>query len=658
MIRQTARTTLVLALSLLAVTVSLAEDAAVIAGVNDYRTITPDLRYCESDAELVKKTLIQYMDFKEENVKMLLGKEATRNGIRLAISEWLKNRVKPGDKAIFYFSGHGIQFDDYNGDEEDGKDELLCAYDSSSTLSSYVKDDDLNRWFKQISTDFKMVILDCCHSGTGTKDVLAGGLLNTGDVPLIKEGHLPPDVEIESEEAQAREVGDASKDVFKDTILLSGCAADQVSMESPRYKHGVLTYYFTQVLNSMADADEDKMVTVEEAVKKATNLIKQKGWKQDPQLEGSFKDKVLIGQRELKETKYGTIEKISAGVITLSQGQEHNVVKGSIYNVFDSNATSLVYGEHKGQILIDEVAGSDSYARQLEASEPLQIGDKVVEHSRHFQSENLLLLVEPFEAKDQSSKLVAKGMKKVLEDKLGKEKYVEIVSDGKTPDKILRGSVASGSGGRYMIRARLVDIKRAEGKDYGPIESTYFRAADSLAELLIREEIRYSYVLGDLSRLESTNSRFKINLSVNKGKYYIREDDPERVEVTVQPTRDCYIYLLNIGTSGAITVIFPNAFEPDNFVKARQKFVIPSTDEYVFEVAGPQGQEAVKAIAIMDKIDFKRLKPGDMNNPFKSYKDNVQDTLDLTMKDLRVKPLNKWATESVTYEVVLPDGDK
>jgi len=661
MIRQTAKTTLVLALSLLAITLSLAEDTAVLVGIDDYRMIVPDLRYAESDVKLIKETLIQYMDFKEENIKMLLGKEATRNGIRLAITDWLKKRVTHGDRAIMYFSGHGMQFDDYSGDEEDGKDELLCAYDSHSTLSSYVKDDDLSSWFREINTDFKMVILDCCHSGTGTKDVLDGGLLNAGEVPLIKEGHLPPDVEIElseSEEARARGVGDASRDVFEDTILLSGCAADQVSMESPRYKHGVLTYYFTQVLNSMADANEDKVVTVEEAVKEATNRIKQKGWKQDPQLEGDFKNKVLIGKRELKETKYGTIEKISAGVITISQGQEHNVVKGSIYNVFDSAATSLVYGKHKGQILIDDVMGSASYARQLEVSEPLQEGDKVVEHSRHFQSENLLLLVEPFKAEDQSSEHVAKGMKKVLEKTLGEEKYVEIVSGGKTPDKILRGSVEGGTGSKYMIRARLVDIKRAEGKDYGPIESTYFRAADSLAKLLI-EEIRYSYVLGDLSRLESTNSKFRINLSVDKEKYYIKEDDPERVEVTVQPTRDCYIYLLNIGSSGAITVIFPNAYETDNLVKKGQRYVIPSTDEYAFAVGGPQGPGSIKAIATMDKIDFKRLKPGvNMDNPYKSYKDDVQDTLSLTMKDLRVKPVNRWATESVTYQLVLPDSDK
>ena len=73
----------------------------------------------------------------------------------------------------------------------------------------------------------------------------------------------------------------------------------------------------------------------------------------------------------------------------------------------------------------------------------------------------------------------------------------------------------SGSGGRYVVQARLVDVRRAEGKDYGPIEATYFRAADSLAELIIKKEVRYSYVLRFLAKLENTKSRFRINLAVD-----------------------------------------------------------------------------------------------------------------------------------------------
>jgi len=689
MIRQAVKTTFMLMFFLLVVTVSKAEDSAVLVGINHYKRITPDLKYCESDAQLMKETLIRYMDIKEQNIKMLLGIEATRNVIASAITNWLKNRVKPGDRAIFYFSGHGTQCDDLSGDEDDDKDELLCAYDSYNRIRSYIKDDDLNRWFADIKADFKLVILDCCHSGTGTKEIFIG--------TTIKEGLLPPGIGIKSEESQPGELEDANKYVLTDTILISGCKADQVSMESPQYEHGVLTYHFTKVLNGQADVNGDGIVTIEEAVGEATKKIREKGWQQDPQLEGNRKDIVLIGRKELKTTTYGTIDEISAGVITISLGREHNVVKGSIYNVFDSTASSFADGSHKGRIRIDDVMGNSSYAKQIgEVSKPLLVGDKVVEYRRDFQPENLLLLVEPFEAKPQNE-YVAKAIKGLMEQVLGKKKYVDIASSQRTPDKILRGSVKRASGNKYVIVARLIDVRRAEGEDYGPIKTTYFGlrgAANKLAELLMKE-IRYSYDLKSLGQLENTQPGFKINLKVDKGnggnlphslgvqieKPQSREvstksatcvpSTPEQAEgtqngdkvtVTVNPNRDCYIYLLNVDSSGAITVIFPNYREDNNFVRAGQKHVIQLTDEYASEIVRPPGQKAVKqgaikAIATLKKIPLEMLKPGDMDNPFTYYKDNVRNMLETTMKDLRL-PLHQWMAESMIYQVVLPRGGK
>jgi len=644
MIRQAVKNTLMLIFLLFTIVVSQAEDAAVLVGINDYNLIMPDLKYCENDVKLMKETFVKYLGIEEENIKVLLGKEAKRNAIRDAIRDWLKNRVEPGDKAIFYFSGHGVQFEDKSGDEEDGKDELLCAYDSGMVDVSFVKDDNLNSWFSEINTDFKLVILDCCHSGTGTKEVLPRTPSDEDDYPTIKEGRLPEGMEIQS---SSEDLGDgASESVFAEPVLISGCRADQVSMETPKYGHGVLTYYFTQVLNSMADMDGDKVVTIEEATKETTKRIKMAGWRQDPQLEGSYKDKALIGKKELQETTYGTITALSANVITISLGQEHNVVKGSIYNVFDSTATSFADANYKGRILVGDVMRDYSYAKQVEASQTLRIGDKVVEYKRHFQSEKLLLLVEPFGAKSENSESIARKIKELMEKALGKEKHVEIVSGEKAPDKILRGSVEKTLDGKYVISVHLVNVNLAESWKKYEIETSTTELDAKINELaeLLSKEIRYSYILKSLAQLENTQSRLRINLAVSQEKYYIRETNPEKVVLTVNPNRDCYIYLLNIGSSGTIDRILPNPYDENNFVRAGQEYVIPSTDEYAFEVGGPPGQEFVKAIATSRKIPFEMINPDDM--------DNVQDILDLTMKDLKVKPLNQWATESVTYQVI------
>ena len=59
-------------------------------------------------------------------------------------------------------------------------------------------------------------------------------------------------------------------------------------------------------------------------------------------------------------------------------------------------------------------------------------------------------------------------------------------------------------------------------------------------------------------------------------------------------------------------------------------------------------------IMVREKISFEMINPGNRDDPFKYYKDNVREVLNLTTRDLRVKPLNQWATESVTYQVSNP----
>ncbi|HIF20873.1 MAG TPA: hypothetical protein EYQ27_02960, partial [Gemmatimonadetes bacterium] len=69
----------------------------------------------------------------------------------------------------------GFGFGSSGDDEDDGRDELLCVYDSSPILDlTYIKDDDLNRWLAQVAAGTKVVLLDCCHAGTGTKALYRG----------------------------------------------------------------------------------------------------------------------------------------------------------------------------------------------------------------------------------------------------------------------------------------------------------------------------------------------------------------------------------------------------------------------------------------------------------------------------------------------------
>ena len=85
--------------------------------------------------------------------------------------EWLMKDAAPGDRLVFHFSGHGSYTADVDGDENDGADELICLYDMDwDKPDSYLLDDELRAWTAEVPEGVHLsVILDSCHSGTGTR---------------------------------------------------------------------------------------------------------------------------------------------------------------------------------------------------------------------------------------------------------------------------------------------------------------------------------------------------------------------------------------------------------------------------------------------------------------------------------------------------------
>ncbi|MBF0312740.1 MAG: caspase family protein [Oligoflexia bacterium] len=74
--------------------------------------------------------------------------------------------LKAGDTFVFYYSGHGGQVADENGDESDKLDETLILLDRPFL------DDELRKLFAAFKIGVKILFLsDSCHSGTVYKDL-------------------------------------------------------------------------------------------------------------------------------------------------------------------------------------------------------------------------------------------------------------------------------------------------------------------------------------------------------------------------------------------------------------------------------------------------------------------------------------------------------
>ena len=87
----------------------------------------------------------------------------------------------PGDVTLFYYAGHGSQEqapEQFWHLEPDRLDETLVCYDSRTPGCWDLADKELARLIDEVTdrAGHVAVILDCCHSGAGTRGELAEGV--------------------------------------------------------------------------------------------------------------------------------------------------------------------------------------------------------------------------------------------------------------------------------------------------------------------------------------------------------------------------------------------------------------------------------------------------------------------------------------------------
>jgi len=131
----------------------------------------------------------------------------------------------------------------------------------------------------------------------------------------------------------------------------------------------------------------------------------------------------------------------------------------------------------------------------------------------------------------------------------------------------------------------------------------------------------------------------------------------ESITFFFRSTRDCYIHLLDIGTSGTVTMIYPNRFDQNNFIKAGVTYQLPRPNSFKFTAAGPAGTEMVKAIGTLAQTNLFNLTGAQAAGPFKTF-DQTKGTQ--VAKDIQVSlnqvPAPQWAEYAKVIKIVQPTG--
>lgn len=104
-----------------------------------------------------------------QDLVSMYDEQCTREAVLAAI-EAVGGRCGEDDYFVLYYSGHGTQVDDEDGDEDEGQDEALCLVspDGQISFDTLLVDDDLAEALTDnIDEDARIIVLtDCCHSGT------------------------------------------------------------------------------------------------------------------------------------------------------------------------------------------------------------------------------------------------------------------------------------------------------------------------------------------------------------------------------------------------------------------------------------------------------------------------------------------------------------
>jgi len=257
---------------------------ALLVGVNRYRLPGADLQGCVNDVTNVRDVLLKYFGFTVKQVRVLVDARATKAAIFKRL-EWLVKGAKEGDRLLFHFSGHGSQIRDRSGDElKDRLDEILCPHDMDWD-GTYIIDDELKTFFGKVPTGVRLdVLLDCCHSGTGTREVFAMAALP--EERAFRPRFLPPPIDIlcrqmdEEEDLKVKRLLKATNPA--NHALFAGCRDNQTSADAyiGGSYNGAFTYYFCKHLR-----DTQGNLARSELMKRLRASLKFEGYSQVPQLE-------------------------------------------------------------------------------------------------------------------------------------------------------------------------------------------------------------------------------------------------------------------------------------------------------------------------------------------------------------------------------------
>ncbi|WZO96075.1 caspase family protein [Isosphaeraceae bacterium EP7] len=264
---------------------------ALLVGIDKYTSPIPKLDGCVNDIEAFGAYLSGRTDQNEDvslDLRQLNNDKATRAAVIDGFRDHL-GKAKKGDIALFYYSGHGSREqapEEFWKIEPDHMDETIVLFDSRDPDKYDLADKELARLIEEVADNgpHVAVILDCCHSGSGTRDLgTVARLAPTDRRPRPISTFLAG-----AGESKTIKGGDSGWGVSGGRhVLLAACRSDELAKEcSGNGKHrGAFSFSLCEALKSAAGTP-----TYRDLFSRAKSLVSGQVKDQSPQLEATRAD--------------------------------------------------------------------------------------------------------------------------------------------------------------------------------------------------------------------------------------------------------------------------------------------------------------------------------------------------------------------------------
>ncbi len=559
-----------------------------------------------NDIKYIKAALSRN-GFEEKNIDTLINSKATKAAILNSLTA-LAEKSKKDDIVVIHLSCHGQQIRDQKTteegkDEDDGYDEAFLPYDAKAKYSptgyrgeKHLRDDDLYPKLLAIRQKLgpagsMLILLDACHSGTGTRD--ENFAVTRGEPIPFPDPENPLESEINLSASEAK-LGffETMEDSVSNMIVISASSPQQVNKQVKinGEELGSLSYAFYKALGEMHAGN-----TYELLFEKIRAVVQGYIPEQIPMVEGNTQQEIFSGKYKTKEEKiyvrvgYPGSMGTEDSIFTVDRGMMDNIAMGSKCKIYKAGSDEIFT-----LATIEKVENFRSFGVAAKLLTKTDLYEVKMEEENYGNLQAALKL--NLTAAGKAAKVLEKQVTQLLkpysflsiDDKADFQLEVKPAATG-------RSAVLTDRNNKQVWSASLVNRDSL--------------SADEKKQLIndIKKELRVKYLRtmpdgGDLSQFVSVAviPAKEYNKSAN---IQLEGGDVYSLQLTNNSSHNLYYTVLDIYPDNTIDILYPyKAKEPADYIVEKNNTVIRKLK---VSKDSPPGLEILKVIVSKEPMDLR-----------------------------------------------------